>query len=160
MSPSFDWSTPPTNSPLKTASSSPMLARLCQGRAHCGPGQHQPHGNVHGGALSTLADTVGGCCACSKGGTCVTSGCSIEYLRPANGSKIYWHRHPQKAGPHPVGGSPGDDQRPGGGGGHRHLYLLHAALSPSARGKQTFFPHIPAYFCFRRNSVDRDGLVW
>lgn len=78
-----------------------------KGELTVGPDSINPHGNVHGGALSTLADTVGGCCACSKGGTCVTSGCSIEYLRPANGSKIYWHRHPQKAGPHPVGGSPG-----------------------------------------------------
>ena len=41
---------------------------------------------------------VGGCCACSKGGTCVTSGCSIEYLRPANGSKIYCTATPKKLG--------------------------------------------------------------
>ena len=45
-----------------------------------------------------LADTVGGCCACSKGGSCVTSGCSIEYLRPANGSKIYCTATPKKLG--------------------------------------------------------------
>ena len=41
---------------------------------------------------------MGGCCACSKGGTCVTSGCSIEYLRPANGSKIYCTATPKKLG--------------------------------------------------------------
>lgn len=52
-----------------------------KGELIIGPDSINPHGNVHGGALSTLADTVGGCCACSKGGSCVTSGCSIEYLR-------------------------------------------------------------------------------
>ena len=42
----------------------------------------------HGGALTTLADTVAGCCACSEGGSCVTSSFSMEFLRPATGSKI------------------------------------------------------------------------
>ena len=69
-----------------------------KGELIIGPDSINPHGNVHGGALSTLADTVGGCCACSKGGTCVTSGCSIEYLRPANGSKIYCTATPKKLG--------------------------------------------------------------
>ena len=69
-----------------------------KGELAVGPDSINPHGNVHGGALSTLADTVGGCCACSKGGTCVTSGCSIEYLRPANGSKIYCTATPKKLG--------------------------------------------------------------
>ena len=63
-----------------------------------GPDSINPHGTVHGGALSPLAATVGGCCACSKGGSCVTSGCSIEYLRPANGSKIYCTATPKKLG--------------------------------------------------------------
>ena len=69
-----------------------------KGELTVGPDSINPHGNVHGGALSTLADTVGGCCACSKGGSCVTSGCSIEYLRPANGSKIYCTATPKKLG--------------------------------------------------------------
>ena len=69
-----------------------------KGELIIGPDSINPHGNVHGGALSTLADTVGGCCACSKGGSCVTSGCSIEYLRPANGSKIYCTATPKKLG--------------------------------------------------------------
>ena len=69
-----------------------------KGELTVGPDSINPHGNVHGGALSPLADTVGGCCACSKGGTCVTSGCSIEYLRPANGSKIYCTATPKKLG--------------------------------------------------------------
>ena len=38
-----------------------------KGELIIGPDSINPHGNVHGGALSTLADTVGGCCACSKG---------------------------------------------------------------------------------------------
>lgn len=144
---------------MKTASSSPTWGRLCQGGAYYRPGQHQSprqrprrgpvHPGGHGGRLLRLL----------QGG-------QLRHLRllhrippPGKRQQNLLHRHPQKAGPHPVGGSPGDDQRPGGGGGHRHLYLLHAALSPSAWWKQTFFPHIPAYFCFRRNSVDRDGLA-
>ena len=63
-----------------------------------GPNSINPHGNVHGGALATLADTVGGCCACSKGGSCVTAGCSMEYLRPANGAKIFCEATPKKLG--------------------------------------------------------------
>ena len=59
-----------------------------EGVLEVGPNSINPHGNVHGGALSTLADTVGGCCACSKGGVCVTASSSMEFLRPANGSMI------------------------------------------------------------------------
>ena len=69
-----------------------------KGELIVGPNSINPHGNVHGGALATLADTVGGCCACSKGGTCVTAGCSMEYLRPANGSKIFCEATPKKLG--------------------------------------------------------------
>ena len=32
-----------------------------KGELTVGPDSINPHGNVHGGALSTLADTVGGC---------------------------------------------------------------------------------------------------
>ena len=63
-----------------------------------GPNSINPHGNVHGGALSTLADTVGGCCACSKGGVCVTASSSMEFLRPANGSMITCIATPKKLG--------------------------------------------------------------
>ena len=69
-----------------------------EGVLEVGENSVNPHGNVHGGALATLTDTVAGCCACSKGGSCVTSGCSIEYLRPANGSKIYCTATPKKLG--------------------------------------------------------------
>ena len=57
-----------------------------------------PHGMVHGGALTTLADTVAGCCACSKGGHCVTSNCTMEFLRPAYGKKIFCEATPKKMG--------------------------------------------------------------
>ena len=49
-----------------------------EGELVVGPDSVNPRGNVHGGALSTLADVVGGCCACSLGGRCVTSSCSME----------------------------------------------------------------------------------
>ena len=68
------------------------------GELTVGPNSINPHGNVHGGALTTLADTVAGCCACSKGGSCVTAGCTLEYLRPANGSKIFCEATPKKLG--------------------------------------------------------------
>ena len=58
---------------------------LAQGVLWAGPASLNPEGLVHGGAIATLADTVAGCCACSTGGDCVTSSCSIEYLRPAQG---------------------------------------------------------------------------
>ena len=45
-----------------------------------------------------LADTVGGCCACSKGGVCVTAGSTMEFLRPASGKKIFCVATPKKMG--------------------------------------------------------------
>ena len=78
------------------------VTRVEPGRAEgileVGPNSINPHGNVHGGALSTLADTVGGCCACSKGGVCVTASSSMEFLRPANGSMITCIATPKKLG--------------------------------------------------------------
>jgi len=69
-----------------------------KGELTVGPDSINPHGNVHGGALNTLADVVAGCCACSKGGECVTSSCTMEFLRPATGSKIYCEATPKKMG--------------------------------------------------------------
>ena len=69
-----------------------------KGELTVGPDSINPHGNVHGGALATLADTVSGCCACSRGGSCVTANCSMEFLRPATGSKIYCEATPKKMG--------------------------------------------------------------
>ena len=65
-----------------------------------GPNSINPHGKVHGGALATLADTVGGCCACSKGGLCVTSSSTMEFLRPADGPRIFCTASPKKMGYH------------------------------------------------------------
>jgi len=59
---------------------------------------YNPHGIVHGGLLTTLADTAAGCCACSKGGHCVTSNCTMEFLRPATGKMIYCVATPKKLG--------------------------------------------------------------
>lgn len=69
-----------------------------RGELTVGPDSINPHGMVHGGAMATLADTVGGCCACSKGGNCVTAGSSMEFLRPAHGAKIYCEATPKKLG--------------------------------------------------------------
>ena len=69
-----------------------------RGELTVGPNSINPHGNVHGGALTTLADTVAGCCACSEGGSCVTSSFSMEFLRPATGSKIVCEATPKKMG--------------------------------------------------------------
>ena len=71
---------------------------LVRGELTVGENSFNPHGMVHGGLLTTLADTVAGCCACSKGGHCVTSNCTMEFLRPANGKKIYCEATPKKLG--------------------------------------------------------------
>ena len=63
-----------------------------------GPDSINPHGKVHGGALATLADTVAGCCACARGRSCVTSGSSMEFLRPADGDRITCTAVPKKEG--------------------------------------------------------------
>ncbi len=57
-----------------------------------------PHGMVHGGALATLADTVGGMCARARGRNCVTANNSMEYLRPASGPLIRCVATPKKEG--------------------------------------------------------------
>lgn len=69
-----------------------------KGELTFGPNSINPHGNIHGGALATLADTVCGCCACSKGGSCVTASSTMEFLRPANTPKIYCEATPKKMG--------------------------------------------------------------
>lgn len=75
-------------------------AGFAQGVLEVGPNSINPHGKVHGGALATLADTVGGCCACSKGGLCVTSSSTMEFLRPADGPRIFCTATPKKMGYH------------------------------------------------------------
>ena len=78
------------------------LTKVEPGRAEgvleVGPNSINPYGNVHGGALATLMDTVAGCCACSKGGSCVTANCTMEFLRPATGPTITCVATPKKLG--------------------------------------------------------------
>ena len=57
-----------------------------------------PQGSAHDGLMFSLADTAAGCCACSKGGHCVTSNCTMEFLRPATGKKIFCEATPKKMG--------------------------------------------------------------
>ena len=71
---------------------------LCEGELAVGPDSINPGGYVHGGALVTLADTVAGCCACSRGGDCVTANESFEFLRTAGGPKIFCRAVPKKMG--------------------------------------------------------------
>ena len=70
---------------------------LARGVLHAGPNSINPHGMIHGGAMATLADTVGGTCACSRGGTCVTCSSSMEFLRPAYGD-LFCEATPKKLG--------------------------------------------------------------
>ncbi len=60
---------------------------LARGELAAGEDSVNPHGQIHGGALYTLSDTVAGCCACSKGGNCVTASSSMEFLRPPVGGR-------------------------------------------------------------------------
>lgn len=69
-----------------------------EGVLEVGPNSINPHGMVHGGALATLGDTVGGCCACADGRRCVTAGSSMEFLRPAYGNRITCIATPKKEG--------------------------------------------------------------
>lgn len=71
---------------------------LARGELAVGPDSVNPHGKVHGGALAALADTVAGCCACAQGGRCVTANSSMEFLRPAGGTKIFCEATPKKLG--------------------------------------------------------------
>lgn len=83
---------------------------FAQGVLEVGPNSINPHGKVHGGALATLADTVGGCCACSKGGLCVTSSSTMEFLRPSRWPPHLLHCHPEEDGLPPLRHPGGADQ--------------------------------------------------
>lgn len=100
---------------------------LTRGVLRAGPNSVNPHGMIHGGAMATLADTVGGCCACSRGGQCVTASSSMEFLRPAQGD-LFCEATPKKLG--------------------RQLSVIQIVIT-DARGKTvatgtfTFFMHKP-----------------
>ena len=58
-------------------------------------------GTVHGGALSALADTAAGAgVAAATGCGCVTVSSTMNFLRPAAGSKIVCTARPEKLGGH------------------------------------------------------------
>ena len=58
-------------------------------------------GIVHGGALATLADTISGCGAvAATGWGSVTVSYSMNFLRPATGTKITCTARPVKLGKH------------------------------------------------------------
>lgn len=97
------WIREPTNRPHQFSHESGVeVTHVEPGRAEgiltVGPDSINPHGKVHGGALATLADTVAGCCACARGRACVTSGSSMEFLRPADGDRITCTAVPKKEG--------------------------------------------------------------
>lgn len=62
------------------------------------PSSLNPLGMVHGGALVALADTVCGTAAFTCGSTCVTLDCSMQYLAPAMGKRIFCKAVPRKLG--------------------------------------------------------------
>ncbi len=48
---------------------------------------YNPRGSIHGGVLFTLADSIGGAAAASRGRYCTTVSGDIHFLRPAIDSK-------------------------------------------------------------------------
>lgn len=70
---------------------------LTRGVLRARPSSYNSEGRIHGGAIATLADTIAGCCACSKGGDCVTSSSSLEYLRAGQGD-LFCEATPKKLG--------------------------------------------------------------
>jgi acyl-CoA thioesterase len=59
-----------------------------EGILHVTPESKNTWDVVHGGALATLADTIGGMAAVSRGEGCVTLNYAFHFLRPANGPEI------------------------------------------------------------------------
>lgn len=48
-----------------------------------------PYGIVHGGLIYTLADSVMGIALATSGRTGVTLNCSVDYLAPGTGKKLF-----------------------------------------------------------------------
>ena len=74
-----------------------------EGVLEVGPDSINPHGMVHGGALATLADTVGGqLCLCHRTALCHRQ---QQYGVSPSGQRQAHHRHchPEKGGTHTVG---------------------------------------------------------
>ena len=62
------------------------------------PSSLNPLGIVHGGALVTLADTHEPAFLLLYARTCVTLDCSMQYLAPAKGARIFCTATPKKLG--------------------------------------------------------------
>ena len=72
--------------------------RYAEGELTITPETLNPRGIVHGGCLATLADTVSGVAAHSTGLGCVTLNCTMNFLRPATGKKVYCRSRVEKTG--------------------------------------------------------------
>lgn len=55
----------------------------CRGELPLDASLNNPYGSVHGGCIFTLADTIGGSAALTRGAKVVTLDSTIHYLRPA-----------------------------------------------------------------------------
>ena len=67
------------------------------------PDSLNPYGIVHGGCLTTLADTVGGWAVyAATGRTGVTASYTLNFLRPAGreNKRIFCRAHPERIGNH------------------------------------------------------------
>ena len=89
------------------------------------PSSMNPRGIVHGGCLSTLADTVAGIAACTGGRGCVTLNCSMNYLRAAQDTPVVFCRAEQV--------------RAGGTIGIYTVTLKNASGTELATGTYTFY---------------------
>lgn len=72
-----------------------------EGELEIGSHHMNPVGVVHGGCLTTLADTVTGVAsytALKKRCVCVTVNCTMNFLRGATGTKLKCTAKPQRAG--------------------------------------------------------------
>ncbi len=58
-----------------------------RGEVTLAPKHGNPIGSIHGGVIFTIADTIGGAAATSRGRYVTTLSGNINYLRPAIGSK-------------------------------------------------------------------------
>jgi acyl-CoA thioesterase len=72
--------------------------QYAEGVLNVTPNNLNPHGIIHGGCLSTLADTVAGMAVVTCGYKCVTLDSNLNYLRPATGNRIFCTSRAKKVG--------------------------------------------------------------
>lgn len=71
---------------------------FCTGEMENTPATQNTHGGIHGGALTTLADTVAGVAVTSLGYSCVTLSNTMEFLRVAAPGPVCCEGRVRKAG--------------------------------------------------------------